>query len=204
MGYIDPQFIEQVTDTADLLQVIGEFVELKKNGANYTGHSPFTEERTPSFTVSPVKGIWKCFSTGKGGSSVISFLMAMEKSYVEAVEYLAHRQGKSIRYSDEKLAKAYHEKREKKEGLRPVLMSTSRLYHKALLELPKTHRTWRELKRRGYSEDVVKNYGIGYAEGNRTLYDQLSANGRVADGLELALINIKNNDRYWDLSLIHI
>ena len=69
--------IDRVFETAHVEEVIGEFVQLKKSGSNFKGLSPFSDERTPSFMVSPAKGIWKDFSTGKGGNSV-SFLMEHE------------------------------------------------------------------------------------------------------------------------------
>ena len=83
--------IDQVFDTARVEEVIGDFVQLKKSGSNFKGLSPFSEERTPSFMVSPVKQIWKDFSTGKGGTSV-SFLMEHEHfTYPEAIKYLARK-----------------------------------------------------------------------------------------------------------------
>ena len=83
--------IDTVFETARLEEVIGDFVQLKKSGSNFKGLSPFTDERTPSFMVSPVKQIWKDFSSGKGGN-VIAFLMEHEHfSYPEAIRYLAKK-----------------------------------------------------------------------------------------------------------------
>ena len=83
--------IDRVFETARVEEVIGEFVQLKKAGSNFKGLSPFADEKTPSFMVSPVKQIWKDFSTGKGGNAV-SFLMEHEHfSYPEAIRYLAKK-----------------------------------------------------------------------------------------------------------------
>ena len=83
--------IDQVYDTARVEEVVGDFVSLKKAGSNFKGLSPFSQERTPSFMVSPVKQIWKDFSTGKGGN-VVAFLMEHEHfSYPEAIRYLAKK-----------------------------------------------------------------------------------------------------------------
>jgi DNA primase len=83
--------IDQVYETARLEEVIGEYVTLKKSGANFKGLSPFTQERTPSFMVSPAKQIWKDFSSGKGGN-VIAFLMEHEHfTYPEAIRFLAKK-----------------------------------------------------------------------------------------------------------------
>ena len=83
--------IDQVFETSRVEEVIGDFITLKKSGANYKGLSPFTKEKTPSFMVSPVKQIWKDFSSGKGGNAV-AFLMEHEHfSYPEAIRYLAKK-----------------------------------------------------------------------------------------------------------------
>ena len=83
--------IDRVFETARLEEVIGEFVQLKKAGSNFKGLSPFSDEKSPSFMVSPAKQIWKDFSSGKGGN-VIAFLMEQEHySYPEAIRYLAKK-----------------------------------------------------------------------------------------------------------------
>ena len=93
MARIPPHIIDEIMQTARIEEVIGEFVSLKRKGANYMGLSPFTDEKTPSFSVSPSKQIFKCFSTGKGGS-VVTFLMEKEQfSYPEALRWLADKYG---------------------------------------------------------------------------------------------------------------
>lgn len=83
--------IDQVYETARVEEVIGDFISLKKSGSNFKGLSPFSKERTPSFMVSPVKQIWKDFSSGKGGN-VVAFLMEHEHfTYPEAIEFLAKK-----------------------------------------------------------------------------------------------------------------
>lgn len=96
MANIPPHIIDDIMQTARIEEVIGEFVSLKKAGANLKGLSPFTDEKTPSFVVSPGKQIFKCFSTGKGGS-VVTFLMEKEHfSYPEALRWLADKYGIQI------------------------------------------------------------------------------------------------------------
>ena len=88
---ISPQTIQQITSRIDIIDVIGEFVKLKKRGTNYLGLCPFHGEKSPSFTVSPAKEIYKCFGCGRSGNT-ITFLMDHEKqTYVEALRWLAHR-----------------------------------------------------------------------------------------------------------------
>ena len=86
---ISPSTIDLVFETSRVEEVIGDFVQLKKAGSNFKGLSPFSDERSPSFMVSPVKQIWKDFSSGKGGN-VVAFLMEHEHfTYPEAIKYLA-------------------------------------------------------------------------------------------------------------------
>src|SRR6266446_7064779 len=90
---ISPQTIEQITNRIDIIDVVSEFVKLKKRGANYLGLCPFHNEKTPSFTVSPSKEIYKCFGCGKSGNT-ITFLMEHEKySYVDTLKWLANKYG---------------------------------------------------------------------------------------------------------------
>ncbi len=93
---IPPEFIDRVRDTADIVEIIGQYVNLKKKGANYLGLCPFHTEKTPSFSVSPSKGIYKCFGCGAGGN-VFTFIMQREKMlFPEAVEYLAKKLGMEV------------------------------------------------------------------------------------------------------------
>ena len=93
MAMIPPHIVDEIMQTARIEEVIGEFMILKKKGSSYMGLSPFTDEKTPSFSVSPSKQIFKCFSTGKGGT-VVSFLMEKEHyTYPEALRWLADKYG---------------------------------------------------------------------------------------------------------------
>src|ERR1044072_7050420 len=88
--------IQQITNRIDIVEVVGQYVKLKKRGANYLGNCPFHNEKTPSFTVSPSKEIYKCFGCGKSGNA-IGFIMEHEKfSYVETLKWLANKYGITI------------------------------------------------------------------------------------------------------------
>ena len=88
---IDKGTIDRIIDTADIVEVVQDFITLKRRGVNYLGNCPFHNEKTPSFTVSPSKQIYKCFGCGKGGGSV-NFIMEHEHlSYVDALKYLAKK-----------------------------------------------------------------------------------------------------------------
>ena len=88
---ISQNTIDTVFETARVEEVIGDFVNLKRAGSNFKGLSPFSDERSPSFMVSPVKGIWKDFSTGKGGNSVKFLMEHSQFTYPEAIRYLARK-----------------------------------------------------------------------------------------------------------------
>ncbi|MDE6032418.1 MAG: DNA primase, partial [Muribaculaceae bacterium] len=91
MQRIDNDTVRRILDTADIVEVVSDFVKLRRSGSGYMGLCPFHNERTPSFSVSKAKGICKCFSCGKGGSPV-GFIMELEKlSYVEALKWLARK-----------------------------------------------------------------------------------------------------------------
>ena len=113
--------IDAVNDL-DLVQAISKFVpDLKKSGASFKAKSPFTEEKSPSFTVSPSKGCWKCFSTGKGGANAISFVMQkFSMTYPEAVKELASTFGIAVEFDDSARSKEYQEKAERIKTLTEV------------------------------------------------------------------------------------
>ena len=96
MSKIPPHIVDEIMQTALVEEVIGDFVQLKRAGSNLKGLSPFTDEKTPSFVVSPAKQIFKCFSTGIGGT-VVTFLMEKEHfTYPEALRWLADKYGINI------------------------------------------------------------------------------------------------------------
>jgi len=191
MPFISKDSIEKVWDIANLVEVIQDFVPLKKSGAQYKGLSPWTKEKTGSFMVSPAKGIWKDFSTGNGGNSAVSFLMQkMGITYPEAIEWLAKKYNVSLVYDENSESKAYHQKVEKQEGLRPLLESTIRKFEEAFAQLPADHPAKLEVfGKRQYSQEVVDDYRIGYAPGGKYIYDLCVAVGRKEDAMNLGLIS---------------
>lgn len=197
MPYISKHFIDQLLDDSKLEDVIKDFVELKKEGANYKGLSPFGDERTPSFVVSPVKQIWKDYSTGKGGNNAISFLMAKGHSYPEAIKYLANKQGKSIEYDDSKQAKAYQEKQLKIQGLRPTLEYVIKNYTSQFNNLKSDHPAKQEVfTKRQYSQDIADTYQIGFAPGNKFIYNKLKEKALVNTGKEIFILSGENDFYY--------
>ena len=111
---IDSETIDKIFEAAKIEEVIGDFVELKKRGVNYLGRCPFHNEKTPSFTVSPTKGIYKCFGCGKGGN-VVNFIMEIEHyNYPEALKYIANKY--SIEVVENELTFEQKDKKNKKDN----------------------------------------------------------------------------------------
>jgi len=154
--------IDRIMEATDIVEVIGEFVQLKKRGANYVGLSPFANERTPSFTVSPAKGIFKDFSTGKGGSAV-TFLMELEKfSYPEALKWLAKKYGIEVEETVE--APENREEDLRRESLMIVSGYAAKFFHESLLETDEGKSIGLSyFKERGFSNDIIKKFELGYS-----------------------------------------
>lgn len=153
--------IDQVYETARLEEVIGDFVQLKKSGSNFKGLSPFSDERTPSFMVSPVKQIWKDFSSGKGGN-VVAFLMEHEHfTYPEAIKYLAKKYNIEV----EETEQSSEQKEQANERESMYLVSEFAQGHfKEMLwesELGKAiGLTY--FKERGFTDETIKKFELGY------------------------------------------
>ncbi len=158
---ISKSTIDQVYETARVEEVIGDFVNLKKSGSNYKGLSPFTDERSPSFMVSPVKQIWKDFSSGKGGN-VVAFLMEHEHfTYPEAIKYLA----KKYQIEVEETAQSNEQKEQANERESLYLVSEfAQGYFADILwnTQPGKAIGLSYFKERGFTEETIRKFGLGY------------------------------------------
>ena len=154
--------IDRIMEATDIVQVIGESVQLKKRGANYVGLSPFANERTPSFTVSPAKGIFKDFSSGKGGSAV-TFLMELEKfTYPEALKWLAKKYSIEVEETVETAENKEEENR--RESLMIVSSYAAKFFHESLLDTDEGKAIGLSyFKERGFSSDTIKKFELGYS-----------------------------------------
>ena len=158
---ISQNTIQQILGRIDIIDVVGGFVKLKKRGTNYLGLCPFHNERTPSFTVSPAKEIYKCFGCGKSGNT-ISFLMEHEKySYVDSLRWLANRYGIEIEESF-----ATDEQRQQMQvadSLYIINNFAQQFFSKTLFETEEGRDVGLSyLKERGFREDIIKKFQIGY------------------------------------------
>ena len=159
---ISSKTIEEVFEVAIIEDVISEFVVLKKSGANFKGLSPFSNEKTPSFMVSPSKRIWKDFSSGKGGN-VVSFLMEHEKySYPEAIKYLAKKY--NIEIEETQKDSFFDENKEQKESTMVLIEFASKFFTEKLFNSNYgKDEVLTYLYNRGFNEEVIKKFEIGYA-----------------------------------------
>lgn len=153
--------IDRVFESARVEEVIGEFVQLKKAGSNFKGLSPFTDEKTPSFMVSPVKQIWKDFSTGKGGNA-ISFLMEHEHyTYPEAIKWLAKKYNIEIEETEQ--TSQEKEQLNERESMFLVSKFAKDYFHNVLLNTNQGKAIGLSyFKERGFREETMQKFDLGY------------------------------------------
>jgi len=159
---ISQEIIAQIIETARIDEVVGEFVTLKKRGVNLLGLCPFHNEKTPSFTVSPKKGIFKCFGCGKGGNSV-NFLMEHEQfTYPEALKYLARKY--HIEFSEEEQTPEQIRELNEKEGLFHATDFAAKFFATNLFDTEQGRSIGLSyFKERGFRDDIIKKFQLGFA-----------------------------------------
>src|SRR6185312_16107407 len=193
--------IDRIMEAIDIAEVIGEFVQLKKRGANYVGLSPFSNERTPSFTVSPAKGIFKDFSSGKGGSAV-TFLMEHEKfTYPEALKWLAKKY--SIEVEETQESSENREEENHRESLMIVSGYAAKFFHDTLLENEEGRNIGLSyFKERGFNTETINKFELGYSPDqweaftSKALKDGYQAEYLEETGLSVKRDNGSMYDRY--------
>lgn len=159
---ITRETIDKVFETARVEEVIGDFVQLKRAGSNFKGLSPFSDERTPSFMVSPVKQIWKDFSTGKGGSAV-TFLMEHEHfTYPEAIRYLAKKY--NIEIEETETSNEEKEDANERESMYLVSEFAKNYFQEILLNSEEGKAIGLTyFKERGFTNETISKFGLGYS-----------------------------------------
>ena len=159
---IPQSFIQELVARADVVDIVGRYVQLKKAGANFSGLCPFHAEKSPSFTVSPSKQFYHCFGCGKNGNAIGFLIDHAGMNFVEAVKELAQQYGMQVPEEDispQDRARAA-EQREKQNTLSDVLEKAGEAYRKHLKEAP---RAVDYLKGRGLSGEIARRFGLGYA-----------------------------------------
>jgi len=167
MGILDDD-VARVREATDLVALVSEHVALKRVGRRFQGLCPFHQEKTPSFSVSPDKGVWHCFGCQKSGDA-ITFVREVEHlDFVETIERLAGRANITLRYDDA----SFSEERKRKQRLHEAVQAAIEFYHQRLLEAPDGGLGRRYLRSRGFDGDAVRKFSLGWApEG----YDPLSS-----------------------------
>ena len=169
--------IQQILSRIDILEVVGGFVRLKRRGANYLGLCPFHNEKTPSFTVSPTKEIFKCFGCGKSGNT-ISFIMEHEKlSYAEALKWLANKYHIEIEETESSPEQKIQQ--QTAESLYIINQFAQQFYSSLLFDTDQGKDIGMSyLKERGFTDDIIKKFQLGYAP------DQKDAFAKKATSLQ--------------------
>lgn len=160
---IHPSTIEEIKNRIDIVEVVEDFVTLKRSGSSYKALSPFTNEKTPSFYVVPSKGIFKDFSSGKGGDA-ISFVMEVDGlSYVEALKYLAGKYG--IEIKEEQQSDEAQQAQNKRESLYIVLNFANDYFQDVLYNSEEGKSIGLSyFKERGFTEEIIKKFDLGYSK----------------------------------------
>ena len=195
---ISKSTIEQVFETARVEEVIGDFVNLKKSGSNYKGLSPFSDERSPSFMVSPVKQIWKDFSSGKGGNAV-TFLMEHEHfTYPEAIKYLAKKYNIEIEETEQ--TNEQKEEANERESLYLVNEFANTYFQNILHKTDQGKAIGLSyFKERGFTNDTIKTYNLGYSLDEwQAFTDEALGKGYQLEFLEKTGLTIVKEDKRFD------
>ncbi len=198
---INKETIDKIFEAARIDEVIGDFVNLKKRGANYVALSPFVNEKTPSFYVSPAKNIFKDFSSGKGGNAV-TFVMEHEKmSYPEALRYLAKKYNIEIEEDNREVPEEFKDNKEK-ETLFAINAFAQTYFTENLLNTDEGRSVGLSyFKERGLSNETIAKFQLGYGSSHRTAFiDHAVAQGYEADNLVKAGLVKKSEhaDNYFD------
>jgi len=197
---ISQNSIQQIQSRIDIVDIVGGFIKLKKRGTNYLGLCPFHNEKSPSFTVSPAKEIYKCFGCGRSGNS-ISFLMEHEKySYVEALRWLANKY--NVEIEETEASPEVKAKQQVAESLHIINAFAQKFFDEKLFHTEQGKDiALSYLKHRGFREDTIKKFQIGYSPEERTsftktaLANQFNPENLVKSGL-VAMRNEELQDNY--------
>lgn len=195
---ITKETIDKVYEASRVEEVIGDFVQLKRAGSNYKGLSPFSDERSPSFMVSPVKQIWKDFSSGKGGNA-IAFIMEHEHfSYPEAIRYLAKKY--NIEIEETELSDEQKEVANEKESLFLVSEFASKYFQDVLLNTEEGKAiAYTYFKERGFTNDTIKKFNLGYSPNQWDAFTKEAlGKGYKLEFLEKTGLTIVGEDKQFD------
>src|SRR5690606_4991320 len=166
---IDLQTIERIQETAQIVDVVSDFVTLRRRGVNFVGLCPFHDDRTPSFYVSPAKNICKCFACGEGGSAVHFIMKHEQLSYYEALKYLARK------YNIEIVEKELTNEEKQQQSDRESMLILNEFACNYFVKTLHTHTEGISVgltyfKERGVREDIIKKFQLGYSLEERNAF----------------------------------
>ncbi|MBL7702164.1 MAG: DNA primase [Ferruginibacter sp.] len=194
---ITQETIQQILSRIDIVEIVGSFIKLKKRGANYLGLCPFHNEKTPSFTVSPSKEIYKCFGCGKSGNS-ISFLMEAEKySYVEALRWLAAKY--NVEIEETETSPEYKQQQQVADSLYIINNFAQKYFTDALLNSEEGQDiALSYLKERGFRDEIIKKFQLGYNSEARDAFTKAATEAQYSVELlqKTGLVNIRDGNAY--------
>ncbi len=168
---IDQATVDRIMDATQIVDVVSDFVTLRKRGGNYVGLCPFHDDRTPSFYVSPAKGIFKCFACGKGGNAV-HFIMEHEQvQYTEALKYLARKYG--IEVKEKEMTDEERQAQSERESLYIVNRFACDYFHDTLMRSEEGRSIGMAYFRsRGFRDDIIEKFRLGYAPAARDAFSK--------------------------------
>jgi DNA primase len=195
MARIKDESVERVKATTEILPLVEDVVRLRKSGSTYKGLCPFHQERTPSFTVSPARGTFKCFGCGEGGDA-ITFVEKIENvDFVGAIELLARRFGVELEY--EEASPEQVQKRQRDERLRALLERAAEFYARVLWDSEGGTTAREYLTGRGLGDKVCREFRLGYAPGGGRLAARAVQEGYTQEELlAVGLANRRGNDYF--------
>lgn len=198
---IDQDTVNRIFDSADIVDVVQDFVSLKKRGTNYLGLCPFHNEKTPSFSVSPSKGIYKCFGCGKGGNPV-NFIMEHEQfTYAEALKYLAAKYHIEIVEKEE--SEAERQQKNDRENLIIVSLYAQRYFTRMLHESEEGKAIGMSyFRERSFNDTIIEKFQLGYSPEQRDAFTKEAIDkGHQMEFLEKVGLTIKKED--WQVDRFH-
>ena len=194
---ISQDSIQQILSRIDIVEIVGSFVKLKKRGTNYLGLCPFHNEKTPSFTVSPAKEIYKCFGCGRSGNS-ISFLMEAEKySYVEALRWLAAKY--NVEIEETETSPEYKQQQQVADSLYIINNFAQQFFTNALINTEEGQDiALSYLKERGFREEIINKFQLGYNPEARDGFTKaaLAAQYNLEYLQKTGLVNVRDGNAY--------
>ena len=191
---IPQSFIQDLLNRIDVVDVVGRHVQLKKAGANFLGLCPFHTEKTPSFTVSPIKQFYHCFGCGRNGSAITFLMEHSGLSFVEAVEELAQSVGMTVPQDELRVPPEQRARQQAKSlALTEVMSVASRFYRQQLKQSPDAIRY---LKKRGVTGEVAWRFGLGYAPPTRDSLKNGFDNYQANELLEAGLVIEKRDEAH--------